>query len=102
VAARKRTDQPALFVVAATEPAKEYVAPVTSADEPHITPIVSERRFELVPPPPEEDVTIEPMNDGRFVVAVLRHYGGSVCAVIYTRAQLEMLLRRIPPALEVG
>jgi len=62
-------------------------------------------KLRVVPPPvemPEEDVIIEPNGDGRFVVSLLRDHGTTVAAVLYTRKQLEMLLRRIVPALEVG
>lgn len=77
--------------------------PLPSADEPHDTPVVTERRFEIVPADlPEEDVLVEPFGDGRFMVTTLRRRGTTSCAVLYTRAQLEMLLRRVPAALEVG
>lgn len=63
-----------------------------------------ERKLRLVPAPdrgPEEDVAVEPDGD-RFAVSLIRHYGGSVATVLYSRRQLEMLLARIPAALEVG
>lgn len=53
-------------------------------------------------PIPEEEVIVEAVSGGRFVVSLLRHHGTTAAAVIYTRPQLEMLLRRIPPALEAG
>lgn len=66
-----------------------------------------QRHLTIVPPAPEtpqpeDDVYVEPLADGRFVVALSTHQGTSTRAVVYTRAQLEMLLRRIPAALEVG
>ncbi len=69
------------------------------------TPVIAERTLCIVPPPvetPESDVVIEATGDGHFMVALLRHHGTTVAAVKYTRGQLEMLLRRIPAALEVG
>jgi hypothetical protein len=66
---------------------------------------VERPKLRVVPPPatvPESEVIVEPLGDGRFVVSLLRHHGTTVAAVRYTRAQLEMLLRRIPAALEVG
>lgn len=69
------------------------------------TPVIAERRLTIVataPETPEEEVLVEPMGDGRFIVSTLRDHGTTVAAVRYTRAQLEMLLRRIPAALEVG
>lgn len=60
------------------------------------------RMVDPLPDIPEEDVIVEPNGDGRFVVSLLRHYGTTAAAVVYTRKQLEMLQRRIGPALEVG
>lgn len=63
-----------------------------------------QRRLTVVPPPPEtpeEDVLVESVGNGLFVVSTLRHHGTTVAAVRYTRAQLEMLLRRIPAALAI-
>lgn len=62
-------------------------------------------KLRVVPPPaavPECEVIIEQQADGRYVVSLLRDHGTTSAAVIYTRAQLEMLQRRIPAALEVG
>lgn len=67
--------------------------------------VIEERKLRLVPPPdrgPEEEVSVEPLDDGRFVVAITRNHGGTVAAVLYSRRQLEMLLARIPAALKVG
>lgn len=71
------------------------------------SPVVVERKLRLVPKPeeplvPEEDVVVEIQDDGRYAVSLIRHHGGSVACVLYTRGQLEMLLARIPAALEVG
>lgn len=77
------------------------VPPPVSAPDPG-TPIVAERTFRLVREPEEDQVIVEPLEDGRFIVSLLRHHGTTVARVIYTRAQLEMLIRRIPAALGVG
>jgi hypothetical protein len=66
------------------------------------TPIVAERAFRVVPTEPEEDVTIEPEDDGRFWITFVRHNGTTRSAFLVTRAQLEKLVRRAPAALEVG
>lgn len=50
----------------------------------------------------QPSVLVEPQADGQFVVSRLRHGGTTSAAVVHTRAELEELLRRIPPALEVG
>lgn len=78
-------------------------APIT----PTSLPVVArdDRDLEFPPPlpdiTPDEDVVVEP--DGkRYAVSLIRHGGGSVATVLYTRKQLEMLLARIPAALEVG
>lgn len=69
-------------------------------------PDLDERpKLRVVPPPasiPEEDVVVEPLGEGRYLVAIHRHYGTTAASVVYTRKQLEMLIRRAPAALEVG
>lgn len=96
--------------------AAKTVAPVSAPPPPPVVeppaavaaPVVNEapaRALHIVPPLapiPEEEVIVEATEDGRFVVSLLRHYGTTAAAVVYTRPQLEMLARRIPPALGVG
>lgn len=82
-------------------------APVTTPTSvqflvPDATPVVAERKLRLVHSRAKNDVTIEPTDDGRFVVARTRDYGTTVAAVVYTRDELEILLRRIPAALAMG
>lgn len=47
-------------------------------------------------------VLVEPQADGQYVVSRLRDGGTTSAAVLYTRAELEELYARIPPALAVG
>lgn len=84
-------------------PAVRADAPITPTSLPVV--VDAERKLRIVPPieTPEEDVIVEPINDrDRFAVSLLRFHGGSVAMVIYTRKQLEMLLARIPAALEIS
>lgn len=46
-----------------------------------------------------DDVVITHEADGRYLVALLRHGGSSRAAVYYSRAQLELLSRRVSAAL---
>jgi hypothetical protein len=63
-----------------------------------------ERKLRVVPnrDMPDEEVIVEALDDGRFAVSLLRYKGAWSACVIYTRSQLNMLLARIPAALEVG
>lgn len=100
----------ALDAVKTVTPVSEPPPPVVVVEPPApiVAPVVNEappRALHIVPPLapiPEEDVIVEATEDGRFVVSLLRHYGTTAAAVVYTRPQLEMLARRIPPALGVG
>jgi hypothetical protein len=79
--------------------------PVEPSAPKYDSPVVAERTLRVVPPPaavPENDVAVEPTNDGRFVVTFLRHHGTTFSSTTCTREMLELLLRRIPAALEVG
>lgn len=114
MATRKRTPQGTGSLFASMPPAKPLPKPEAmhgyadqfgGEDFPSDTSVVEERKLRIVPPPattPESEVIIEPTGDGRYVVSLLRDHGTTVACVKYTRAQLEMLLRRIPAALEVG
>lgn len=104
MAARKRPEGQSSLFVAPAVPAVTATLPTPIAP-PEATPVVAERIVRLVPPPepvPECDVIIEALDDGRYIVSLLRDHGTTVAAVTYTRAQLKMLLRRIPAALEIG
>lgn len=71
--------------------------------EPAPPPDAPERpKLRLVPPQPDEDVTIEPDDAGFFWVSFVRHDGTTRGAVRITRRQVEMLLARAPVALEIG
>lgn len=88
-----------------TAPAAPAPVSAPAPPEPARETIVEAPRLRVVPPvatTPEEEVLVEPNGDGRFVVSLLRHHGTTCAAVLYTRPQLEMLMRRIPAALEVG
>lgn len=96
---KKKTETLSLF---GAPPRAEIPPP--PPPEPDIEAVQSERKLRIVPKreDPEEDVIIEPTDDGRFLVHVLRNQGTTCAAVFYTRYQLQLFLRRIPPALEVG
>ena len=99
MAARKKSSSTGdLFATASSAP--EPVKVIGSGEDVSDAP-----KLRVVPLPeatPEEDVVIEPTSDGRFIVSLLRHHGTTAAAVVYTRAQLLMLLRRIEPALEMA
>ena len=59
-------------------------------------------KLRLVPPQPDEDVTIEPDDSGFFWVSFVRHDGTTRGAVRITKRQVEMLLARAPIALEMS
>lgn len=66
------------------------------------TPPAGAPKLRLVPPQPDEDVTIEPDDSGFFWVSFVRHDGTTRGAVRITRRQVEMLLARAPIALEMS
>lgn len=109
MAARKKaktlSSSGSLFTDAAltpTEPAPPIVPAGGAIPETTDAPEVPRMRLvEPLKPVSEEEVIIEAREDGRFVVSLLRDHGSTVAAVLYTRSQLLMLLRRIPPALEM-
>lgn len=98
MAARKKSaESMTLFVAPAPMPA--------SAPQPPSTPRSSSPeppKLRLAFSRPDNDVTIEPAEQGGFWVSRTRADGTTSATVHYTRAELEMLLRRIPAALEVG
>jgi len=94
-----------LFIDAALAPTEPAPPMVVAGAIPEAEDAREASRLRVVPPVeelPEEDVIIESTSDGRYVVSLLRHHGTTCAAVVYTRAQLGMLMRRIPPALEMG
>ena len=58
-------------------------------------------KMRLVHSQPEEDVIVEAQDDGRFEVMLLKAHGGTRMSILYTRTQLEMLVRRAQGALKV-
>lgn len=89
--------------LAPTEPAPPIAAAGGSMAEPEdVRERPKLRMVDPLPDIPEEDVIVEATSDGRFVVSLLRHYGTTAAAVVYTRKQLEMLISRSTAALEVG
>ncbi len=70
------------------------------------SPVVTERKLQLVEPlKTEDEVSVERaerrvLPHGHFWIQIVRHSGGTRCAVMVSRAQLEMLLEKIPAALE--
>lgn len=77
------------------------IAPTERAPAPEPEP-EPRPKLRLVPPQPDEDVTIEPDDSGFFWVSFVRHDGTTRGAVRITRRQVEMLLARAPVALEMG
>jgi len=58
-------------------------------------------KMRLVHNQPEEDVIVEAQDDGRFEVMLLKAHGGTRMSILYTRTQLEQLVRRAQGALKV-
>lgn len=58
-------------------------------------------KLSIVPPPPEEDVTVEATEDGRFWLTFIRDSGDTRGAILVTRKQLETFLKRGVAALVV-
>jgi len=106
MASRKKTQPSTGSLFGERELTPVARAPITVEPESSEEDDLPQRPHLRVVPPseetPSEDVVIEPTADGRYVVSLLRHHGTTVASVRYTRAQLELLLRRIPPALELG
>lgn len=73
-----------------------------SKDEPIEPDKVERPKLRIVHSQPEEEVVIEPSEDGRFFITLIKHDGGTRLGIYYTRKQLEMLQRRIGPALEMS
>jgi hypothetical protein len=94
MASKKRDDGPGLFSVDSPRPAPVPVV-ITMPAKPLADPFPSRV------PDGTEEVTVEPEGE-RFLVSLLRHDGTTRVHVYCSRRQLEMLLRRIPAALEVG
>ena len=109
---KKKEEQTSLFAFPTmTTPKGESEAPpAVVADAPvkaSALPVVVDAERKLVPvhltqSGPDEDVIVEPVSHGRFLVSTLRARGTTVAAVYYSRKQLEMLLARIPSALEIA
>jgi len=59
-------------------------------------------KLRLVHSQPEEEVTVTPVDDGRFEVCHVKAHGGTRLSIFYTRKQLEQFLARIPAALEMA
>lgn len=107
MASRKRPP-PATMSLFATppHPARHEVLevkgqPVVVTTSPPPDPLDTPK-LRLVHSQAEEEVAVEPTDDGRFWISLVKHGGGTRASVLYTRKQLEMLLRRIPAALELG
>jgi hypothetical protein len=60
-------------------------------------------KLRLVPPPAEEEeIVVRAHGDGRYWIEKYSETRGAHAAILYTRTQLEKLLKRIPGALAVG
>lgn len=105
-ARKKRLElQSSLFGVPtnnAPETAALVERPVTKPKPEPPTDAPPAPKLRLVHSQPDEDVSIETTDDGRFWISQVRDNGGTRAAVLFTRKQLELLLRRIPAALAMG
>ena len=94
--------QPSLFIVPIERVSREELAARYPKHEP---PAVLEAEAQIQAarePEPDEDVTIEAAEGGRFWITFTRNNGTTRSSVRVTRGQVEKLLRRAPAALELG
>lgn len=94
---KKRVESESLFANVPLAPPVRRIIEAAPQTAPSPTPAPSEHQEQL-----EEDIVIDRRSDGRFVVAILRHQGTTVAAVVYTRSQLELLRQRISQTLEAA
>lgn len=106
---KKNIDQGSLFFGSALQTKLDEVkreideTVALAKTEPAPPPDAPERpKLRLVPPQPDEDVTIEPDDSGFFWVSFVRHDGTTRGAVRITKRQVEMLIARAPIALEMS
>jgi hypothetical protein len=104
MASRKKPIEAMSLFSPKVEAVVEACKPVEGLKEAIEEVLAGAPKLRIVPSPktPESDVIVEALDDGRFVVSLLRDHGTTIASVRYTRAQLEMLVRRGGAALEVG